>query len=176
MPQRPFRGALDDARRAPRSEPSASDLQAMALWYPQVVEPPVETTAQRVVAELSALARTGRDSAHVWNMQLESAPTPWQRAQVDWVRHQWAVARRTQAGQTLESALQALSPWFSGRPYIDWLGMVQRLAWLPAEAGRAPQTSLALLLREAAVIAWLEEEVRGARQAVGSARLPGGDY
>lgn len=152
-------------KRPPRHAegPSPELLEAMNHWYPGHEFPPAGSGLLSVLADLSTLARAGRDSPHAWRMQAESAATEWERAHVDWVRCQWAVARRQAPGSVLEAALQALSPWLSGPPYLRWLDRVQRLAWLPATTSRATQTRLEPLLREAAVIAWLEEEVGGSR-------------
>lgn len=146
--------------------PEEAERRALALWYPDETAWPRDTPLLARLAEMSARAAAGEEVEYGWRMLRDSLTPGWERSLVELVACQWRFAfRRGEAGR-LETALMALSPWMAGPDYLRRLREAALLRWLPA-APSAPRAAsgwpLRQLLREAALIALIEEEVDGRR-------------
>jgi len=147
---------------AQTANPTEAECQAMGLWYPDGSQWPQDTPLLAQLAAYSDLAAKGRADAFQQQMLRETLPEGWQRSMAELVIRQWQVARRQSQAAPLEALLGELSAWMAAPVYLRRLRQAGLLRWLPSGPDQQP-ASLGQLLREAALIALIEQETAGQR-------------
>jgi len=155
--------------------PSREEILAMSLWYPDLSNWPVSTPLLAILADFSARAAQGQDSEMQHQMLVETTEVGWPRALATQVSGQWRMARRREGAQVrLAQALPELAPWLPGSDYLRLVRIQSLLSYLPSLEQRQ-RCSLPNLLREAALIALVEDEIGVSRtQAFDSSKIQPG--